>query len=296
MTKHARWAALLLGLVFGALALAQTAVLTGVAVVTEVNGMVQVRIGIDPPRALQAGRRIPADAVVMTGVDANVVLTFADGQIVVLGERSVFRIVNFQFDRKELGRSGVVLNLIDGSARIVLGAIGQFDSRLIRIQVGTGTLTGAANSDRVIAAKVGVMVEGSTTMVTVTKGQVALTLSGGQALVLTSGRGLFVQPGGAIRQGSVAQVLTQIAQTSGGKQIVEQMESMQSFALPQRNPQTVITLATSQAVLAPDKAIPAAAAIIVPRPPGETNLATTTPITVPTGGGGGGTPCGASCN
>jgi len=125
---------------------------------------------------------------------------------------------------------------------------------------------------------------------------VTLTLPGGQALVLTSGRGLFAQPGGAIQQGSVEQVLTQIVQIPGGKQIVEQMESMQSFVLPQRNPQTVITLATPQAVLAPDQATLAAAAIEALPPPGATNLATTTPITAPTGGGGGGTPCGASCN
>ena len=56
MTR-ARWAALLLGLVFGALALAQTAVISGAAVVTEVNGTVQIRVGNEPPRLLQAGRR-----------------------------------------------------------------------------------------------------------------------------------------------------------------------------------------------------------------------------------------------
>ena len=295
MTKHARWATLLLGLVFGAVALAQTVVGTGGAVVTEVNGRVQVRIGNDPPRRLQAGRRVPVGAVVMTGVDANVVLTFADGQMVVLGERSALRIVNFQFDRKELGRSGVVLNLIDGSARLVLGAIGEFDPRLIRVQVGTGILTGTANlGDR--TAKTGIELEGATSMVTVTQGQVALTLPNGQGIVMTSGQGVYVQPNGAIQQGSVEQVLTQIIQTPGGKQIVEQMESMQSFELPQRNRHTVITLAAPQAALSPDQATLASATIEALPPPGEVNLATTTPITAPTGGGGGGTPCGASCN
>jgi hypothetical protein len=295
MTKRARWSILLLGLLFGALALAQPAVLTGVVVVTEVNGRVQVRIGNDPPRRLQAGRRVPVGAVVMTGADGNVVLTFADGQMVVLGERSALRIVNFQFDRKELGRSGVVLNLIDGSARLVLGAIGEFDPRLIRVQVGTGILTGTANlGDR--TAKTGIELEGATSMVTVTQGQVALTLPSGQGIVMTSGQGVYVQPNGAIQQGSVEQVLTQIVQTPGGKQIVEQMESMQSFELPQRNRRTVITLAAPQAALSPDQATLASAAIEALPPPGETNLATTTPITAPTGGGGGGTPCGASCN
>lgn len=299
MTKHARWAALLLGLAFGALALAQTVVLTGGAVVTEVNGTVQVRIGNDPPRALQAGRRVPAGAVVMTSGDANAVLAFADGQIIVLGERTVFRIVSYQFDQKEMGQSGVFLNLIEGSARLVMGAIGQHDPRLIRIQVGTGTLVGAVNPEGGNAADAGVVVQGASTMVTVTLGRVVLTLPSGQGIVVASGQGVYVQPNGAIQQGSIEKISAQVGQTAAGRQIVEQIDTMQSYAFPQSKQLTVITLATPEALRASDNAERlAAAAIEALPPPGETQppLATATPVTAPTGAGGGGTPCGASCN
>jgi len=307
MTKHARWAALLLGVVFGALALAQTAVLNGAAVVTEVNGMVQMRIGNDPPRLLQAGRRVPAGAIVTTGTDASTVLAFADGQIIVLGERTSFRIVNYEFQPKDMAGSGVFLNLVEGSARIVMGAIGQFDPRLIRIQVGTGTLIGAKNPEGGNASDAGVVVQGATTMVTVTQGRVVLTLPTGQGIILASGQGVYVQANGAIQQGSVEQISARVAQTADGKQIVEQMDAMQSFAFPQRNQQTMITLATPQSMsgTATDQGtagLVAAAAEALP-PPAEAAAALETfaPVTAATGataggGGGGGSPCGASCN
>ena len=297
MTKHARWAVLLLGLVFGVLAPAQTVVVSGAAVVTEVNGTVQVRIGNEPQRPLRSGQKVPVGAIVTTGSDATAVLAFADGQIVVLGERTVFRIVNYEFQPKEMAQSGVFLNLIEGSARLVMGAIGQFDPRLIRIQVGTGTLVGAVNPDGGNAADAGVVVQGASTMVTVTQGRVVLTLPTGRGIMVASGQGVFVQPNGTVQQGNVDQLSTLVSQTPDGKQVVDQMDTMQSFAFPERNQQTVITFATLLPTPDPGNALVAAAVEALP-PPGDILplLATTTPSTAPTGGGGGGTPCGASCN
>jgi hypothetical protein len=309
VTKLARAAAVLVGLAFGAFAPAQTVVApgqsvvaTGAAVVTEVNGTVQVRIGNDPPRPLRAGQKVPVGAIVTTGGDATAVLAFADGQVIVLGERTIFRIVSYEFQPKEMAQSGVFLNLIEGSARLVMGSIGQFDPRLIRIQVGTGTLIGAANPEGGNAADAGVVVQGASTMVTVTQGRVVLTLPTGQGIVVASGQGVFVQSNGAVQQGSAAQLLAQVGQTPDGKQIVEQMDTMQSFAFPQRNQQTVITLATPQTTpgTATDTGAEGlvAASIEALPPPGEVlqPLATSTLPTSATGGGGGGTPCGASCN
>ena len=287
LSGHTRWALLLLGLVFGALALAQNVVMTGAAVVTEVNGSVQVRIGNNPPVPMVAGNRLPAGAIVSTGSDANGVLTFADGQIVVLGERTLFRIVNYDYDPKEMARSGVFLNLIEGSARLVMGTIGQFDPTLIRIQVGTGTLIGSANPEGGGATDAGVVVQGAATIVTVTQGRVVLTLPTGQGIMVGSGQGVFVQANGTVQQGSLDQIATLVGLTADGKQVLEQLDLMQSFVFPLSNQQTIITLATPAAPTLPDE------------PPSSIDLpalAGTTPTTAPGGGGGGGTPCAASCS
>ena len=285
---HTRWALLLLGLIFGALALAQNVVMTGAAVVTEVNGSVQVRIGNNPPVPLVAGNRLPAGAIVSTGSDANGVLTFADGQIVVLGERTLFRIVNYDYDPKEMTRSGVFLNLIEGSARLVMGTIGQFDPTLIRIQVGTGTLIGAANPEGGGATDAGVVVQGAATIVTVTQGRVVLTLPTGQGIMVGSGQGVFVQANGTVQQGSLDQIATQVGQTPEGKQVLEQLDMMQAYVFPQNNQHTIITLATPAAPTLPDDPTSSIEEL--------SPLASTTITTASTGAGGGGTPCAASCN
>jgi hypothetical protein len=304
VTKRARWAAVLLAFAFGAwvpaqtvLAPGQNVVLIGGAIITEVSGTVQIRVGNEPPRTLQAGRRVPAGAVVTTSGDANAVLSFADGQIIVLGERTTFRIVSYQFDQKNMEQSGVSLNLIEGSARLVMGAIGQHDPRLIRIQVGTGTLVGATNPEGGNAADAGVVVQGASTMVTVTQGRVVLTLPTGQGVVVASGQGVYVQPNGNIQQGTITQIANQVGQTADGRQIVDQIDAMQSYAFPQQKQLTVITLATPESVRTSNQADTVAAAVDALPPPAETQQpVTTTPTTAATGGAGGGTPCGASCN
>jgi hypothetical protein len=283
LNAYTRWALLLLGLIFGALALAQNIVMTGAAIVTQVNGSVEVRIGNNPPVPLLAGSQLPAGAIVSTGTKSNGVLTFADGQVIVLGERTLFRIVNYDFDPKALASSGVFLNLIEGSARLVMGTIGEFDPKLIRIQVGTGTLVGAANPEGGGPTDASVVVQGAATIVTVTHGSVVLTLPTGEGITVSSGQGAFVQASGAVQQGAMNQIANQVGQTPDGKQVLEQLDSLLAYVFPQN--QTIITLATPAAPALPDEPTSS----IDPPVTGPTT-------TAPTGAGGGGTPCAASCN
>ena len=305
MTKHARWAVLLFGLVFGALALAQSVavtgstliqsiVVTGSAVITELSGTVVVQVGNGAPRTLQQNDKIPAGAVVRTGSGARAVLVFADAQVVVLGERTIFRIVDYRFEKQNIGQSGVFLNLIEGSARIVMGAIGQFDPRLVRIQVGAGTLVGSVNPEGGNAADAGVVVQGAATLIAVMQGRVTLTLPSGQGIVLGSGQGALVQFDGALQQGTMAQVSTQAGQTPDGQQMLQRLLALLDMPVPQ-NQQMVITLATAGGAEAVTASTPPAAPP-AEQPPADVPLATTTPPTTAPGGGGGGPPCGASCN
>lgn len=281
VTQSARAAVLLLGLVFGGLALAQSAGRSGAAIVSEVNGPVKVQIGNGEPRLLRAGQRIPVGATVIVGPGANAVLSFPDGQIVVLGDNTALRIVDYRFDPKDMKLSRVSLNLIEGSARLVMGAIGQYDPSLMRIQVGVGTVAGAPGQGAGNAGAAGVQLEGATTMVAVTQGQVMVRLPDGQGVLLGSGDGAFVERNGAVQQGSMDEISSWMGQTADSKQVIERLENMQSFEFARRNQPTVITLVTPTI------------------PPGYLDLpplATFTPITTATGAGGGGPPCGASCN
>lgn len=325
----ARWAVFVGGLAFGALALAQALVISGAAVVTDLTGIVRYQIGNEPSQVATRRRALPAGAIVTTGEDASVVLAFADGQIIVLGERTRFRIVGYAYDPKELGKSGVSLNLIEGSARLVMGAIGQFDPRLIRIQVGTGTVAGVpdpAGAGR--GADAGISVQGATTLLEVTQGRVALTLISGQSFQVGAGEGALVQPDGSVLRGSIPQIEAQASLSSVGKLMVSRIDELESYAFPQRNQQTIIALATPSTMQngAPPTAVGQEAAKPAATPPADTTAQAPAPPAVDvgvqplpppaepppalnlpplqtgssgggaTGAGGGGLPCGASCN
>lgn len=312
-----RWAGLILGFVIGAVALAQGVVVSGAAVVTETSGAVRFQVGDDQPQVVTRNRSIPAGAVVTTEGDASAVLTFADGQIVVLGERTRFRIVSYDFRPNDLGSSGAFLNLIEGSARLVLGDIGQHDPRLIRMQVGTGTLQGVQN-EAGRGADAGVSVEGALTLLEVSRGRVSLTLPSGQSFLVGSGQSALVQPDGSVQQGSHSQIESRVGQTDLGKLILSRLDQLDSFVFPQRGrQQTVIGLATPSATDRPSDGPTAPLTVASVNPalpevdvgvdelpaPGDIGPALNLPPlqtaaagTVATGAVGGGSPCTASCN
>jgi hypothetical protein len=280
VTKSVRLAALLLGLVVGECALAQSDPGSSAAVVAEVNGSVLIQVGNAAPRLLLAGQGIPSGATFLTGADANVVLRFADGQIAVIGERTTFRVADYRFDPKDMSRSRDVLNVVAGSVRIIVGAIGQSDPWLVHLHVGKGTIFPVVYQNGSKPAAAGVTVEGMDTIVTVTQGQAYLSLANGNGILLASGGGIYVQPSGNYQQGGAEQIYTQLGETSYGRQLARWLQTMQSFEISQRSPRMVITLAAPFPFEIP--AFP---------PP-----ATGTPVTAETGAGAGGTPCGASCN
>ena len=245
-----KWGGRAFGLLFGLLsglvcalpAGAQSGVGTGI-IATEATGKVQMQVGTTAPRPLQSGRPVEVDTVITTGPDATVALVFADGQIVALGENTRFRITAYRYTPQDPDKSGVMLNLIEGSARLVMGAIGQHDPRLVRIQVGMSTMAGAPDSGG-RAADAGVTVQGALTLLEVSQGRVSLTVPSGQTVLVGSGEGAFVGADGTLIQGGMASLQSRVGQTAGGKELVGALDTMQSFAFPQRQQQTVITLVT----------------------------------------------------
>ena len=303
MPSIARWVLLCAGLMLGGLAHAQSGC---AAVAADATGGVRFQVGTDAPQAVRAGRPVPIGALVITDDDASAALRFSDGQVVVLGESTRFRIVSCQFNPQQLDKSGVFLNLIEGSARLVMGAIGQHNPALIRIQVGTGTVAGMQSPDGARGGDAGVSVLGTVTLLAVTQGQVSLTLPSGQSMQVAAGQAAMVEANGAVRQGSAAQIASLANQSADGRSMVEQMVLMQSYAFAQRDQQTSIILATvtqtgngakPTAPMAPTA--PTQPTVVPPasQPPVLDLPPIGVPIgTPPTGSGGGGTPCAASCN
>ena len=296
MTKAARWAGLLIGLIFGVVSLAQAPAPANSAgvVVADVTGTVRYRIGDSEPQAVVKGQTIPIGARIATGTKSTVVLTFPDGQIVAMGTASRIIFREFNYLPNAIAQSKVTLNLTDGSVQIVMGAIGQHDPGLIQIQVGTKTTAQTPHVPR--GGDLGLVMLGSATLVQVNQGKVALRVAG-QSYGMATGQGAVVQADGAVQLGSIAQLEAQPGRTSDDKEMFAHFRETQQLKFPHSPRQTMITLSTPPYDEKRDPDLIAAALDALPPTAGiESPPANSTSTTPSTGGGGGGIPCAASCN
>jgi hypothetical protein len=284
-------ALLLAGLLFGTAALAQAPANSGAIVVTDSGGRLRIRIGDSEPQVVTTGQAIPVGARITTAPDAHVVLTFPDGMVVALGPRSRLHIRAFRYLPNDLGRSGVLLNLTDGSMNIVMGSIGQHDPSLVQLQVGTKNLAQAPTHSR--GNDVGVIVLGIATLVQVTQGKVSLsTETSDRSYPLTAGERALVQADGLVRTGGPTQIQDQAGRTADGKTMLGRMDELRRYPLPESLRQTAIALSTPPSDDTLEDFQPRREDLI---PPPFQPITGTLP-TAATGAGGGGLPCGASCN
>ena len=274
-----RLSVLVAGVMAGALAHAQGSSGCATVAADVTGGSARFQMGNESAQPVRAGRPVPVGSLVATGPATTVALRFSDGQIVALGENTRFRVVNCQFNPKDMDKNGMFLNLIEGSARLVMGEIGQHDPRRIRFQVGTGTVTGAQSTDGTRGGDAGVSVQGAVTLLEVTQGRMTLTLPNGQSLLLAAGQAALVQADGSIRQGSISQVETQASQTATGKLMVSSIDLLESYAFPKRPQQTVIALSTptTPPTTTPEKP-GATSPSETATPPGTTPPGTTPPL------------------
>ena len=287
MTPGVRAAILLAGLLLGAAALAQ-APSSGILVMDPV-GVVRFRINDGPPQVVKEGQTIPFGARITTGAGSSVVLKFPDGQMTALGARSRLIVREFVYVPTDLGKSRVLLNLTDGTMKIVVGAIGMHDPNLIQVQVGTKT-TGEAPR-RAPGKELGVIVLGTSTMVQISQGNVGLLVAAsGRTYPLSTGERALITADGLVQTGGPLKVDESAGRIPGGKTLMSDLDALQKYSLPQSASQIAFTAATLPYDDTLERQPPTGSGLPPPAP-----VTFSTP-TASTGGGGGGLPCTASCN
>lgn len=96
-----------------------------------------------PPIKLMAARvgdTFGPDTIFRTGINGKTILRFADGQIVVLGADTTFRVGQYRFDANNIGQSKSAVTLSKGEMRFVTGAVGNDHRDGIRIDAGISTI------------------------------------------------------------------------------------------------------------------------------------------------------------
>ena len=91
-------------------------------------------------RALKIGDLIDSGSTVSTGDKSTAVIKFEDGQIMVLTERSSFRIVDYRYNKQRVSQSSAVFSLVQGGLRFISGVIGATNRSSFRLTAGTATM------------------------------------------------------------------------------------------------------------------------------------------------------------
>jgi len=268
------WRAMLLGLAFSTAVLAQAPAGSGGIVATDSKGTLRIRIGTGAPQVVAKGERIPLGARIVTGADSYAVLTFPDGQVVALGANSRLIVREFRYFPDDIDKSRIVLNLTDGSARIVMGAIGQHDPGLLQIQIGTKTTAQTPNLPR--GGELALVMLGTQTMVLVNQGKVSLRVAG-ESYPLASGEGALVGADGFVQVGSLA-FLERLTRGSASDRVMsDAFRDMLLFKFPHSTQRVMVTLTAPDSGEGPEE----------DRARAETLTATSATGAVSGGGGGG---------
>jgi len=104
--------------------------------VHEVSGLASIQPASDKARPAKAGDTFEADTTFRTGVDGKVIVKFADGQVITLGESSALRVGTYRYAANDARQSASSLDLMKGEMRYVAGIIGTANNEGVRILAG----------------------------------------------------------------------------------------------------------------------------------------------------------------
>lgn len=120
-------------LLFACSALAQ------VAYVHEMSGQVISRT-VAGDRPLAVGSLLQQGDSVLTLSGSSAVIKFEDGQLMVMHERTEFRIAQYVYNKQNVSASSAIFDLVRGGLRFVTGVIGSTNRSSLQVRTATATI------------------------------------------------------------------------------------------------------------------------------------------------------------
>jgi len=105
--------------------------LTGTATATAANGTA---------RNLKIGDTVDAGSTIATGERSSAVIKFEDGQVMALAANSSFRVVDYRYNKNNVGQSSAAFALLRGGLRFISGVIGSTNHDNVRVTGGSVTI------------------------------------------------------------------------------------------------------------------------------------------------------------
>jgi hypothetical protein len=119
-------------------------------VVENANGDVKAGPSTKAATAVTAGQRVPPGSTVVTGAKSMVTLRFDDGQAVVLGENSEFKVTQYAFSKDQPKSDKFVFELLKGTMRSVSGLLTRRNPEAYSLRTPQATI-GIRGTDFMVA-------------------------------------------------------------------------------------------------------------------------------------------------
>jgi hypothetical protein len=120
------------------------------AVLSRVTGDVRTSIAGAPASPAALNEQLQPGSSVLTGGDAQAVIKFDDGQVVVLDQNTSFKLADFQYNAQKPAEGRVVMDLLKGALRTITGLIGRANHQAFALRVPQATI-GIHGTDFMVA-------------------------------------------------------------------------------------------------------------------------------------------------
>ncbi len=124
-----------------ALAALSSAAWAQIGYVHYVSGLVSIQRETGKVEAVKAGDEFDANTAYRTGADAELMLKFADGQVVALGPDSALRVGQYHYDPASRSQNRSTIEIMQGEMRFVAGLIGAANSEGVRVIAGNSVIS-----------------------------------------------------------------------------------------------------------------------------------------------------------
>ena len=141
------------------------------AVLQSAQGDVRAAAGTATPQPIARNARLLSGMRVTTGAGAQAFLRFDDGQQVVLGQNTEFRIVDYRYAESAPQSDRSVFDILKGALRVVTGLMGQRNAAAFQLRAPQATI-GIRGTDFMVAIV-------NPAYVSVLQGAVGVTNAGG---------------------------------------------------------------------------------------------------------------------
>ena len=155
--------------------------------ITQSSGYVAVSSPTSVPKVVGSGEGVESGQTITLGDNAHAVVKFADGQIIALQSKSIFKINSYRYDQAAPEKGESFFSLLQGGLRAVTGLIGANNKAAFKLATPTATIGIRGTEFLFVVTPNGTYFQVISGSITITNSAGTVVINAGQTALVTSG-------------------------------------------------------------------------------------------------------------